>query len=285
MKNKRTITDGERRMSRNSLLTIDDYLTVTIISANEPKRIECGVTDNYDMFKDFFGNRSKNLKRAEKISTEMKTYGNFSSVQCIRDGRFLLVWDGQHVLEAAKKAGKHVNYDVYDKVPEDILILKNKYTKQWTLGNFHNHGLDREFPESLKVEQFMQKSKRVLGKRIELTASLRLLSNVYSNEAYKGRTFKIAKGNKSDLILGYLKDYSKHIDFSASSKFCTSLLNVVNTGLYDHKVMLKQLNKASRKLHNQLQVRDVVYGIQECYNYGRHTNVDFMLACRFYNVR
>jgi|TARA_Y100000310_G_scaffold49074_1_gene45401 hypothetical protein len=286
MKTKDITVDGKRGRSRNSLVTIDDYLIKKTISSDEPKRIECGVTDNYDTFKDFFGNRSKNLRRAIKISTDMKIHGNFSSVQCIRDGRFLLVWDGQHVLEAAKKSGKHVNYDVYDKVPEDILILKNKHTKQWTLGNFHNHGLAREFPEALKVEQFMQKSKRVLGKRIELTASLRLLANVYSNEAYKCGTFAVAKDNKSNLILGYLKDYSKHIEFSACSKFVTSLFLIVKTGLYDHEVMLKQLEKASRKLHNQLRVQDVVFGIQECYNYGRHSKkVDFLFACGFSSVR
>ena len=274
-----------KTVSRNSLVTIDDYLTGTVIPSTEPKRIECGVTDNYSIFKDFFANRNKNLKRAIKISTDMKKYGNFSSVNCVRDGRFLRVWDGQHVLEAAKKAGKHVNYDVYDKVPEDILILKNKHTKQWTLGNFHNHGLDREFPIALKVEQFMNKSKMILGKRIELTASLRLLGNKYSNEAYKSNTFKIAKGNKSELILNYLKDYSGHIDFSASSKFVTSLLLIVNTGLYDHETMVRQLRKASRKLHNQLRVQDVLLGIQECYNYGNHNKVDYMLACGFSSVR
>jgi len=269
----------------NTLLTIDDYLNDTIISTDEPKRIECGVTDDYSIFKDFFGNRNKNLKRAMKISSDMKIYGNFSSVNCIRDGEFLRVWDGQHVLEAAKKAGKHVNYDVYDKVPEDIMILKNKHTKQWTLGNFHKHGLDRNFPETLKVDKFMRKSKRVLGKTIELTASLRLLGNKYSNEAYKAKEFKISVNNKSDLILDYLKDYTEYIEFSASSKFVTSLFTIVNTGLYDHNIMLKQLTKASRKLHNQLRVRDVIQGIQDCYNYGSHTKVDFMLACGYSNVR
>ena len=272
-------------ITSNSRISIDDYLAETIIPKEGPKRIECGVTDDYSMFKSFFGNRKKDIKRAIKISADMKKYGNFSTVNCIRKGRFLLVWDGQHVLEAARRAGIHINYDVYNSVPDDILILKNKHTKQWTLGNFHNHGLERGFPETLKVEEFMQKSKRVLGKRIELTASLRLLGNVYSNEAYKSKTFKIADNNKSNLMLNYLKDYSQHIDFYAQSKFVTSLFKVVNTGLYDHSKMLKQFEKASRKLHNQLQVRDVVLGIQECYNYGRHTTADFMLACRFYSVR
>ena len=278
-------TTKSNTITRNSTLSIDDYLTDTIIPKSEPRRIECGVTDNYSMFKAYFGNRSKNLQRAVKISVDMKKYGNFSSVNCTRFGRYLLVWDGQHVLEAAKKARKHVNYDVYDETPEDILILKNKHTKQWTISNFHNHGLAREFPVTLKVEQFMQKSKRILGRRIELTASLRLLGNVYSNDAYKCRTFKIAKDNKANLILNHLRDYSKHIDFSANSKFATSLLLIVNTGLYDHNIMLKQLEKASRKLHNQLRVRDVVLGIQDCYNYGRHSKTDFMLACGFSSVR
>ena len=270
---------------KETQIMIDNYLYDTVIPKGEPRRIECGITDDYSMFKDYFGNRDKNLKRAMLISSDMKKYGNFSSVCCVKDGEFLRVWDGQHVLEAAKKAGKHVNYDVYDSVPEDIMILKNKYTKQWTLRNFHKHGLDWNLSETLKVDAFMRKSKRVLGRTIGLTASLRLLGNKYSNQNYKNKEFKIAKNNKAELILSYLEDYTEHIDFSSSSKFVTSLFKINNTGLYDHKIMLKQLPKASRKLHNQLRVQDVVLGIQECYNYGRHNKVDFMLACGFSNVR
>ena len=270
---------------KETQIMIDNYLYDTVIPKGEPRRIECGITDDYSMFKDYFGNRDKNLKRAMLISSDMKKYGNFSSVCCIKDGDFLRVWDGQHVLEAAKKAGKHVNYDVYNSVPEDIMILKNKYTKQWTLKNFHKHGLDWNLSETLKVDAFMRKSKKVLGRTIELTASLRLLGNKYSNQNYKNKEFKIAKNNKAELILSYLKDYTEYIDFSASSKFVTSLFTINNTGLYQHEIMLKQLPKASRKLHNQLRVQDIVLGIQECYNHGRHTKVDFMLACGFRNAR
>ena len=100
-------------ITSNSRISIDDYLAETIIPKEGPKRIECGVTDNYSIFKDYFGNRDKNLKRAMLISSDMKKYGNFSTVNCIRDRfGFLLVWDGQHILEAAIKAGIHVNYDV-----------------------------------------------------------------------------------------------------------------------------------------------------------------------------
>ena len=216
-------------MENTKRMTIDSYLTNTI-SKDKPKRIECGVTDNYSIFKDYFGNRDKNLKRAMLISSDMKKYGNFSTVNCIRDRfGFLLVWDGQHILEAAIKAGIHVNYDVYDNIPDDILILKNKYTKQWTLGNFHKHGLKRNFPETLKVDRFMRKSKKVLGRTIELTASLRILGNKYSNESYKSNVFKVAKDNKSELMLNYLADYSEYIEFNASSKFVTSLFKIVKT--------------------------------------------------------
>jgi len=269
--------------TETKVMTIEDYIVID--DYNGPKRIECGRTDNYSMFTDCFGNRDKNLKRAFQIADDMKKHGNFSSVSCVRDGKKLKVWDGQHVLEAAKKAGKPINYDVYDKVPEDILILKNKHTKQWTLNNFHKHGLARRFESSLKVEEFMQKSNRVLGSRIELTATLRLLGDRYSNQIYKNNCFKISENNKADLILNYLKDFSKYIEFSTSSKFVTSLYLIVKTGLYDHETMKKQLKKASRKLHNQLRMQDVTLGIQECYNYGMHKKVDFMLACGFKNVR
>ncbi len=269
----------------NRIFSLDRFIYKEpglVIKKGHPKRIECGETNNYSLFRDFFANRVKNIKRAGVIAKDMEKYGNFSTVNCVRDTNGgLLVWDGQHVLEASKKSKMHVNYDVWSCIPDDILILKNKYTKQWTLADFHRHGLAKGFEDSIAVDKFMKRSKRRLGRTIQLTASLRLLGNKYSNNDYKARTFNIAINNPANKILRYLEDYTEYISFNADSKFVTSLFLVEGTGLYEHKVMLKQLPKASRKLHNQLKIRDVVKGIQECYNYGRRTKVDFMLACKF----
>jgi hypothetical protein len=209
----------------------------------------------------------------------MTKYGNFSSVSCVRVGRYLEIWDGQHVLEAAKKSGKHVNYDVYDKVPEDILILKNKHTKQWTLNDFHQHFLTKKFIETLNVEKFMEKSEDILGTRIELTATLRLLGDTYKNQQYKNGEFKVISGTHAYKVLGYLKDFSDYIDFASDSKFVQSFHKIVRTGLYEHKIMLKRLPRAARKMHRQLTILDIVIGIQECYNYGSHKRVDFVTEC------
>ena len=261
------------------LIIINDSLKNMVISSNEPKRIECGVTDNYLLFRDYLANRTLNTKRSTKIGKDMIKYGNFSSVSCIREGDYLWVWDGQHVLDAAKRAGKHVNYDVYDKVPEDIMILKNKHTKQWTLKDFHKHGLERRLSESLKVERFIEQSKRALGSRIELTATLRLLGDKYSNQQYKNGEFKVTSLEYASKVLGYLNNFSEYIDFASDSKFVQSFHKVVRTGLYKHEIMLKRLPKAARKMHRQLTILDIIIGIQDCYNYGLHNKVDFVTAC------
>ena len=267
------------RQKAVELITIDNSLNDMVISSNEPKRIECGVTDNYLLFRDYLANRTLNTKRSTKIGKDMVKHGNFSSVSCIREGNYLWVWDGQHVLDAAKKAGKHVNYDVYDKVPEDIMILKNKHTKQWTLKDFHKHGLERRLGESLKVERFIEQSKRALGSRIELTATLRLLGDKYSNQQYKNGEFKVVTKGHAIEVLGYLSDFSEYIDFASDSKFVQSFHKVVRTGLYRHKIMLKRLPRAARKMHRQLTILDIIIGIQDCYNYGSHNKVDFVTAC------
>ena len=165
----------ENRMERR--VTIDSYLTDNIISPDKPRRIECGVTDNFSQFKDYFGNRTLNEKRALEIGNDILVYGNISSISTVRDGRKLLIWDGQHVLRGCIATGNPVNYDVYDKVPDNVLVLKNKHTKQWTLEAFHKHFLKRKSPVSLRIERFMAKSKDLLGKRIPLTATLRMLGD------------------------------------------------------------------------------------------------------------
>ena len=278
-------------MKETSKVTIDSYITNSTawktILEDKPRRIECGVTDNYSQFEDYFGNRVLNTKRALKIGEDMITYGNISAISTVRVNGKLQVWDGQHVLTACISVGVPVNYDVYDKVPENILILKNKHTKQWTLTAFHNHCIDMKFPVSMKIERFMAKSEKMLGKRVELTATLRMLGGAYSNQIYKNNEFKITHQEHADTMLEYLVDYKEWIRFPADSKFVQALNEIVKTGLYDHKVMQKKSYKAYGLINSPLRASDTVRQIQDCYNYGRRTEnkVDFLTACGYRDAR
>ena len=268
-------------------ITIDSYLTDNIISPDKPRRIQCGQTDDYSQFEDYFGNRDLDEKRAQEIANDIILYGNISSISTVREGNMLLTWDGQHVFRACVIAGVPVNYDVYDKVPEDVLILKNKHTKQWTLNAFHKHCLKRRIPVASRIERFMVRSKELLGKRIELTATLRMLGGAYSNKKYKARNFKITQLEHTNMMLDYLVDYKEWIRFPADSKFVQALNEIVKTGLYDHDVMKNKSYKAYGLINSPLRLEDTVRQIQECYNYGRKktNHVDFLTACGYRNAR
>ena len=268
-------------------ITIDSYLSDSIIEPDKPKRIECGATDNFTQFEDYFGNRDLNEKRALEIGNDILLYGNISAISTIREGNKLLVWEGQHVLRGCIATGIPVNYDVYNKVPENILTLKNKHTKQWTLNQFHQHFLKRKFPVSLRVERFMVKSKELLGKRIELTATLRVLGGAYSNNKYKANMFRITHQEHANTIMEYLTDYKDWIRFPADSKFVQCLNEIVKTGLYEHSVMKNKSYKAYGLINSPLRTRETIKQIQDCYNYGRKTDnrVDFLTACGYRDAR
>ena len=268
-------------------ITIDSYLTDNIISPDKPRRIQCGQTDDYSQFEDYFGNRDLDEKRAQEIANDIILYGNISSISTVREGSMLLTWDGQHVFRACVIAGVPVNYDVYDKVPEDVLILKNKHTKQWTLNAFHKHCLKRRIPVASRIERFMVRSKELLGKRIELTATLRMLGGAYSNKKYKSLNFKITQQGHTNTMLEYLTDYKEWVRFPADSKFVQALNEIVKTGLYDHDAMKNKSYKAYGLINSPLRLEDTVRQIQECYNYGRKkiNHVDFLTACGYRNAR
>ena len=271
----------------NNTIGIDSYLVDTALRPDKPKRIQCGITDDFTQFVDYFGNRTLNQKRAIAIGGDIVKYGNISSISTVREGFKLLVWDGQHVLNGCIATGEPVNYDVYDKVPENILTLKNKHTKQWTLNAFHEHFCRRKFPISLRIERFMVKSKELLGKRIELTATLRMLGGAYSNQKYKNNKFKITHMGHANRMIEYLIDYKDWIRFPADSKFVQALNEIVKTGLYDHKVMQNKAYKAYGLINSPLRNRDTVRQIQDCYNYGRNkkNHVNFLLACGYRDAR
>ena len=261
-------------------LTIESFIDSSKYSATDPIRIECGVTTDSSMFKPFFAQRPLNEARAKKMSKSMEKNGNFSSVQCVRKGKYLYVWDGQHVLRAATIAGKPINYDVYNQVPEYILAIKNGDTKSWTLESTHDLFLKMGDRVAHEVQDFIDSTAGLFQKPIGLTASLRLLSGVYSNQNYRDRKYKVTERNKANKIVKCLSDIGKYVYFATDSKFVSSFQLVYNCGLYDHSVMKKRLPKSYMQLHNQLKVIDIIIGIESCYNYrSRSEHVDFVAAC------
>ena len=264
-----------------SELTIESFIDSYGYSENEPVRIECGVTSDYSIFKPHFAQRPLNELRCRKIAKDMKIYGNFSSIQCVREGKHLSVWDGQHVCRAAELAGKPVNYDVYSQVPEFILSIKNSNTKAWTLQRTHNYFLEMGNDTAIEVQDFIDGTSSLFRKTIGLTAALRLLSGVYSNDNYKERKYKVTELASANRIVRCLADISKYVYFVTDSKFVSSFQMVYNCGLYDHSVMKKRLPHSYKQLHNQLKIADIVKGIEDCYNYrSRSKYVDFVAACK-----
>ena len=133
----------------------------------------------------------------------------------------------------------------------------------------------------------MAKSKELLGKKIELTATLRMLGGAYSNQKYKNNEFSITHQGHANTVLEYLTDYKEWIRFPADSKFVQALNEVVKTGLYDHEVMKNKSYKAYGLINSPLRASDTVRQIEECYNYGRKVDnrVDFLKACGYRDAR
>ena len=263
-----------------SVLTIDSFIDSSEYSKTDPIRIECGVTTDSSMFQPYFAQRPLNEARCRKMSKSMKVYGNFSAVQCVRKGKYLHMWDGQHVFRSAVLAGKPINYDVYNQVPKYILSIKNGDTKSWTLEKTHNYFLKMGDKVAYSVQDFIDDTSSLFKKPIGLTAALRLLSGVYSNQNYRDRQYKVTERERADKIVKCLSDIGKYVYFATDSKFVSSFQLVYNCGLYDHSVMKKRLPTSYMQLHNQLKVIDIVIGIENCYNYrSRGKHVDFVSAC------
>jgi hypothetical protein len=265
----------------NSTLTIESFIDSPEYNKTDPIRIECGVTNDASIFKPYFGQRPVNEPRCRKMSRSMEKHGNFSSVQCVRKGSHLYVWDGQHVLKAAILAGKPINYDIYNRVPKYILSLKNADTKAWTLEVTHNYFLDMGEEVAVEVQNFIEDVSVNFNKPIKLTAALRLLSGSYSNQAYRDRTYKITQKEKAYEVVECLQDIAKYVYFATDSKFVSSFQQVYDCGIYDHSVMKERIKNNWVHLHNQLKIVDIVKGIENCYNYNTKSSnrVDFVKAC------
>ncbi len=225
-------------------------------------------TKDYERFRLFSINRKKlHEPTIKKLMESMEKSGFVSTITVSRrkNSNKLDIYDGQHRFEAAKRLGIEINYTEYIGLSEsDIPNLQ--ILKTWGLDDFLHYGVETKIPDYMYLDKVREDT------NLPLTALILMFGdNAYGNKLFKTMQWRAISKNTAWEIIECLRDFGKrNIPLWKSARFIWGFCLVYNSkaGEYDHKRMLRHIDRASMKLTKQASPSDYARNIQELYNHG-----------------
>tara|TARA_Y100000593_G_C4265240_1_gene314409 strand:+ start:124 stop:867 length:744 start_codon:yes stop_codon:yes gene_type:complete len=234
---------------------------------NPSKYIRTGTTKDYSMFISPVHQREKNNNGVKGIMKSIKEHGVISAVSVRASVEFpnkLEIYDGQHTVEACKRLDVPVIYNEFKSVTNRAMISLNGKSRKWKMTDYLKYGVTDN------IEDYAFLNKIYTQERIPLTALIMMYGGCYANKSFKELKWKRLTVERGNMLLKYIKDFEKtyNIEHSRHARFIWGFGRVIDTGLYDHKRMMRQLSKCSQLLTKQANPEDYARNIEMVYNYG-----------------
>lgn len=204
-------------------------------------------TREYSLFKKHNSNRPLLEKNVVEIMRSVIAKNMLETKPILVTSDFRVI-DGQHRLEAAKRLGVDIYFDVLKNADSaDIFLLQKQMS--WSLENYYTFYVAEEFPEYLALKKFIDKT------GLPFSRGLQLL--VGRNGAKDGRSFKAGKFkmpinavvDESFSKLEKIKDVIDFIDekllgkkiFLKSGAFLLALSEFYNIAAVNHAIFMNKL--------------------------------------------
>ena len=245
-------------------------------------------TKDYSLFLPVIGNRPINKKHVARLVNSMQNHGNITAIICreVPDQKIYEIMDGQHRFEAAKTCELPIEFDCWDITNRGMIAL-NENQKNWSLEDYLNFGVSDGLQDYITLKNFREETGLSMVALLEIFGA-----NKYDSARSEGAIrFSRKGGNKefgirydafkrlewgipnlarSEEILRMLKDFYEKFNVShwRMQRFIAAFISILNSGLYDHEVMMKQMEKCSGLLRRQANQGEYVRNFEMVYNYN-----------------
>lgn len=115
-------------------------------------------TNDYSIFKKHENNRSINNTSLQSLIASIQ-YKNLLEFRPVLVDSFMRVLDGQHRIEACKKLGLDVYYQIQESVDDNDIILLNANQAAWRLVDFIDYWYSKGKEEFITLRQFCEHNK------------------------------------------------------------------------------------------------------------------------------
>jgi len=108
------------------------------------KYIRTGETTDYSMFISPIHQRKKTDSSVKAIMSSIQEHGVIATVSCRQSIKFpskLETYDGQHTVQACKRLGTPVVYNVFKEVSNKAMISLNGKSRKWKMEDYLHFGV------------------------------------------------------------------------------------------------------------------------------------------------
>jgi|HubBroStandDraft_3_1064219.scaffolds.fasta_scaffold04818_5 hypothetical protein len=206
-------------------------------------------TKNYELFLKHDSNRELVENNVTKIMKSMETR-NLLEFRPILVNEKMQIIDGQHRLEAAKRLGIEVYYQIMKKPPAETMLLLNTNQKRWTTNDYLNYFCEESNGQYMDLKKFMEEE------GLTLPLALRLLSNRSSSRTlvhFKQGNLNFEENafTNAKILLGDCEEIKYFIkskmlgrtEFLESQKFKIAIIHFLKIPGVSKELFLQKLDK------------------------------------------
>ena len=232
-------------------------------------------TKDYDLFKFREDNRERiDHKHVEKLIESIKSR-NLLDLRPIAVNKNMEIIDGQHRLLAAKA----LNVDIYYQQEKSLQaqdIIQMNISKTWSPTDFFNFFCHHEYPEYLKLKEFMKKNDLSLGVA---------LSVMIGRSMDGAHDFRIGKFKFTDDLvqedvevcwesIRRIKRMNLKTRYTCSSRFWKALLKLVKHPSFNKEKWFSNMDKMSSDFCVKAREEDYVALFQNIYNWRNQNKIE-----------
>ena len=230
-------------------------------------------TKDYDLFKKINYNRSVMEPRIDKIVESIKKYGFILPILVNKE---FMVVDGQHRLEAAKKAGSNVLYiqfNISDDMLPILISTVNTTSKNWTLDDYLNMWVALQKDTYVYISEIMDRENFGISAFLKISAATGSGKNSGSVK-FKNGELRYTKAQKERVVtrvsfLNDIRDISvSYEDFRNSPSFVMAIMCVIVNPDYKHDRMMQVLEASPGSIAKSKAVSDYLEVFSTLYNKG-----------------
>lgn len=220
-------------------------------------------TRDYAKFKKYARNRCINSRHVMRLCKDMELHGflDFCPVICDME---MNVWDGQHRLEAAEKAGVPVSYLCIEGLKECDIARHNTLQKTWVLDDFLNANAGN--PVYDRLVELRDQSTLPITRLLELIKGRDAME--IRRDFYAGTLVLTAEQTEEvSKVASHLAQFQPYTKHYRLHPFVYAVYHLMQQPNYDPSRMIRKAQKIPTRLVRCASKREYLRVLEEIYNY------------------
>lgn len=243
-------------------------------------------TSNYGCFTYNAEQRPVDPNHVKNIMESMGLFGFLPSkpVQCMHDGKRMIIIDGHHRFVAAKNLGIPVFYVVEPQCHAESMSRVNGLQKPWLLKNFLDQYVKRDIPAYKELAAYhelgfpiIQAAKMLEGLSGCATGSGKLSS---TGKSIREGTFQIKTREKIEIIASFIREHGHKNKAFRTTNFIGAFELCLRFSNFDPDQMTRKLSANPQMITRTASLDQMLDQFEEVYNWKQQVKVPLAFSAK-----